>query len=104
MEYQDAACRAGRPFVPIYLTCDIDVNLERIANPDRVNGGTTKLTDAQVLKGLRSRCELFRFDSCPGLVLDSTNIAPLETAKKILAFVQDKHQLQWCHDIVITGS
>jgi hypothetical protein len=90
-EYRDAASRAGRPFVPIYLTCDVAVNLERVASLDRLRSGTTKLTDAQALRDLRSRCELFRFDSCPGLTVDSTNLPPLEVAAKILTFLQDTH-------------
>lgn len=89
LEYRDAAYRAGRPFVPVYLTCDADTNLERVASPDRLRSGTTKLTDAQALRDLRSRCEMFRFDSCPGLMIDSTNLPPSEVATKILAFVRN---------------
>ncbi|RFU25742.1 hypothetical protein B7463_g10595, partial [Scytalidium lignicola] len=91
MEYKDAAYRAGRPFIPVYLTCNIDVNLERITNFGRVNSGTTKLTDAQVLKDMYSRCELFHFNNCLSLTVDSTNVPPLETAKKILQFLRDNN-------------
>ena len=36
-EYKDAASRAGRPFVPIYFSCDINANLDRVASLDRLN-------------------------------------------------------------------
>lgn len=90
-EYKDAASRAGRPFVPTYLSCDLGTNLERVASIDRLNRGTKKLTDVQVLGDLSSRCELFRFDDCPGLTVDSTNAPPVETAPEILTFLQNDH-------------
>ncbi len=88
VEYLGAANRAGRPFFPVYLICDIDTNLERVANPDRVNSGTGKLTDIELLKVLHSTYELFRF-SCPGLTVDSTSTSPEATATQILAFVNN---------------
>jgi len=84
MEYEDAASRAGRPFIPIYLTCELGVNLERVDNAERLSSGTTKLTDVEVLRDLRANYELFRFDTCPGVDLDSTSVPPSVTARKIL--------------------
>ncbi|KAH8812079.1 hypothetical protein F5884DRAFT_855386 [Xylogone sp. PMI_703] len=98
MEYEAAADKAGRVFVPIYLTCDIDVNLERIGTLDRVNSGTTKLTDIRVLKDMCSRCELFCFDDRTGLTIDSTHVPPLETARNILVFLQESSN----YDCVVT--
>lgn len=88
-EYKDAARRAGRPFIPIYLLCDLAENLERVMDPGRVNSGTTKLTDIDILKQLRSSCELARFSQCHSLTLDSSNMPPLEAAAKLLAFVDN---------------
>ncbi|KAF5019625.1 hypothetical protein F66182_8371 [Fusarium sp. NRRL 66182] len=88
-EYADAASTAGRPFLPIYLTCNLEANLERIASSDRINSGTTKLIDAEVLRDMRSRCQLFRFDGHPDLTVDSTVAPPLETAGKILDMIKD---------------
>lgn len=85
-EYLAAAEMAGRPFVPVYLTCDVDTNLGRIETQERINSGTTKLTDAKVLEDIRSRCKLFVFECCPGLSIDITDLGPLEAASKILDF------------------
>ncbi|KAK2758672.1 hypothetical protein FQN54_003362 [Arachnomyces sp. PD_36] len=93
MEYRDAARRSGRPFIPVYLTCDMDANVQRIASLERVDSGTKKLTDAQQLQALRGRCELFRFDECPSFTVDSTHLPPLEAAAKILAFLKDMDSL-----------
>jgi hypothetical protein len=85
-EYREAALQAGRPFVPVYLTCDVSTNLARVASPDRLGSGTTKLTDLRVLRDLRSRCELYRFGGCPGLTVDSTSLTPSEAAAEIVEF------------------
>lgn len=77
---------AGRPFLPVYLTCDVDSNLERIATQERIDSGTTKLADAQVLGDIRSRYELFVFECRLGLSIDTTDLEPLEAASKILDF------------------
>ena len=58
----DVAERASRPFIPIYLLCDLSENLERVVNPERVKSGTKKPTDIEFLKVLRGRCELVRFN------------------------------------------
>lgn len=87
-EYAHAASCAGRPFLPIYLICDLEANIERIASTDRVNSGTIKLIDADVLKDIRSRCQLFFFDGLAGLVVDSTKAPPLETAQKIVDMIK----------------
>ncbi|KAJ5109954.1 hypothetical protein N7532_002599 [Penicillium argentinense] len=88
-EYKDAAHESGRPFLPVYLVCDVDANLERVSTLERIDSGTKKLTNAQLVKHLRGKCDLFRFDDCPGLELDTTNAPPLEIASKILDFVEN---------------
>lgn len=88
-EYKVAAHESGRPFLPVYMTCDIDANLKRVNTIERIDSGVKKLTNVDLVKDLRGKCELFRFDNCPGLELDSTNAPPLEMASKILDFVDN---------------
>ncbi|KAF2498953.1 hypothetical protein BU16DRAFT_455409 [Lophium mytilinum] len=83
-EYLDAARRAGRRFVPIYLTCDVTENVRRMVSEERVGGGMTKLVDARVLEEMRERCELFRFKDLAGVELDVTTLTP-ERAAELLA-------------------
>ncbi|KAK1762379.1 hypothetical protein QBC33DRAFT_563832 [Phialemonium atrogriseum] len=47
-----AAREAGRPFLPVYRSGDVDVdaNIRRAASHDRVHGTTTKLTDRSAVK------------------------------------------------------
>ena len=87
-EYADAASAAGRPFLPVYLTCNVEAHIQRIASSDRIDSGTTKLIDAELLRDMRSSCELFRFEDYPGLTVDSTEAPPSETAGKILDMIK----------------
>lgn len=88
-EYKEAAFKVARPFIPVYLLCEMNENMTRIINPGRVKGGTTKLTDVSFLQVLRDRCELFHFEECHGLTLDTTNMTPQDAAVKILAFIDE---------------
>ncbi|KAI1009812.1 hypothetical protein LB504_003191 [Fusarium proliferatum] len=87
-EYASAARHADRTFLPVYLTCGLEANIERVDNPERVASGTTKLLDQELLRDMRGRCELFRFQGYPGLMIDSTEKTALENAKKILDTVE----------------
>lgn len=88
MEYKTAALSSGRPFLPIYLDCDVDENLQRVTSLERVDSGTTKLISCDVLKDLRSRCELFSFDAPERLRVDVTNLPPREAAMRILGHIK----------------
>ncbi|KAI1175827.1 hypothetical protein F4777DRAFT_578612 [Nemania sp. FL0916] len=88
LEYKLAAMQASRPFVPIYLVCDEQENLRRLSSQERLASGTTKLTSADVLKGIRSRSTLFHFNECAGLTIDITSKSPVEAAKEISNHVQ----------------
>lgn len=79
---------SGRVFLPVYLICDLNTNLKRVNTIERIDSGTKKLTNVELVKNLRWKCDLFRFDDCPGLTLDSTGASPLEIASKILDFVE----------------
>ncbi|KAF5987693.1 hypothetical protein FBULB1_1781 [Fusarium bulbicola] len=63
-EYASAARDAGRPFLPVYLTCGLEANIERVDNAERVASGTTKLLDQELLRDMRGR-------EIPSLVLYS---------------------------------
>ncbi|KAF2705964.1 hypothetical protein K504DRAFT_439369 [Pleomassaria siparia CBS 279.74] len=79
-----AALRGRRPFLPIYLECDIKENIRRITSPQRGGTETTKLSSPEVLAEMRSRCQLFRFDGVESITLDVTNMGPEEAAKALI--------------------
>ncbi|KAL6859292.1 hypothetical protein J3F83DRAFT_749645 [Trichoderma novae-zelandiae] len=92
-EYLMAAKKANRPFVPVYLDCDLDVNIERATSHDRMSGTTTKLTDAAILRDLRSRCKLFEFEGQDfSFWIDTTDKEPGGVAKMILWRSRDIYQ------------
>jgi hypothetical protein len=87
-EYASVARHADRPFLPVYLTCGLEANIQRVDNAEKVASGTTKLLGQELLRDMRRRRELFRFQGCPGLMIDSTKKTALENAKKILDKVE----------------
>lgn len=82
-EYEAAASRARRPFLPIYLECDIEENTRRITSLQRRSSETTKLLNPDSLAEMRSRCQLFRFDGVEGITSDVTNMEPEEAAEAL---------------------
>ncbi|KAK6085256.1 hypothetical protein SCUP234_02195 [Seiridium cupressi] len=82
-EYQAAAKEAGRPFLPIYLTCDEQENIERVSSKERLSSGTTKLTSRELLRSFRSTTTLHQFDGI-GLSIDVTSSTPDEAASRIV--------------------
>jgi len=87
MEYEAAARSSGRPFLPIYLSCDVTENLRRVTSLERASSGTKKLTSGELLKDMRSRCSLFCFDTLEGLRIDTSHLLPAEAAMKVLAYI-----------------
>ena len=85
-EFKEAAERGDRPFIPIYLTCDLAVNLKRVRGSERVDSGTGKIVDQDLIHSLRDTCELARLEHAPGLTLDSTDTSPSDIAACIVAF------------------
>ncbi|KAJ3529947.1 hypothetical protein NM208_g9533 [Fusarium decemcellulare] len=79
-EYQAAARQAGRPFMPVYLSCDLNVNIYRMLSGSRVHGGTTKLTDPDILRNIRRRSKVFQFEDEPGRAcsIDTTAMEPTD--------------------------
>ena len=83
-EYEAAALRAGREFLPVNIECDIKENIRRLMSPQRRIYGTTKLLDPETLKEIRSRHYfLYRFSTGVGISIDVTRVEA-EVAAKIL--------------------
>ncbi|KAL8866483.1 MAG: hypothetical protein Q9174_006278, partial [Haloplaca sp. 1 TL-2023] len=82
-EYEAAASRSRRLFLPVYLECDIKENTRRVANPQRGGSGTTKLLSPEIVAEMRFRCQLFRFDGVKGITLDVTSMRPEEAAEAL---------------------
>ncbi|KAF7195185.1 hypothetical protein HII31_03391 [Pseudocercospora fuligena] len=86
-EYQDAASKSGRAFVPVLLTCDESENLSRVCNVQREDSGTTKLTDPHLVSELRAKHTMLAFDVPEQLRLDVTTMSVEEAAAEIFAHV-----------------
>lgn len=90
-EYWQAAQKADRPFIPIYLSCDTGVNIKRATSTERTQGTTTKLTDAGLLRDILSRCKLFRFENSPyeACHIDTTDLTPEHVALRIRTYIEE---------------
>ncbi|KAL7953376.1 hypothetical protein V8C34DRAFT_321227 [Trichoderma compactum] len=90
-EYLQAARQAKRPFITIYLSCEIEVNIKRATSSERVQGTTTKLTDADMLRDALSRYKMFRFENSPyeSYNIDTTDLTPVDAALRIQTYIKD---------------
>ncbi|KAL7922728.1 hypothetical protein ACQKWADRAFT_326659 [Trichoderma austrokoningii] len=78
-EYLDAAQKAGRRFIPVYLSCDVEANIMRATSAERTQGTTTKLTCPDTIRDLRTKCKLFQFGSpYEEFHIDTTDLTPRE--------------------------
>ncbi|KDN69430.1 hypothetical protein CSUB01_05347 [Colletotrichum sublineola] len=82
-DYQNAASIRGSPFISVVLHCELEQNLTRAAGGDRDKGFNTKLTDPDILRSIREREDIFRFQDEYELELDVTQLSPGEAAAKI---------------------
>ncbi|KAF2020255.1 hypothetical protein BU24DRAFT_135955 [Aaosphaeria arxii CBS 175.79] len=82
-EYEAAALRAKRSFLPVYLECDVKENIRRVTSLERGSSATTKLLNPEILVDMRSRCQLFHFDSVEGITFDVTDMGPEEAAEAL---------------------
>ncbi|KAM0511046.1 hypothetical protein ACHAPE_010250 [Trichoderma viride] len=88
-EYCDAALKAGRPFIPVYLSCEIEANIMRATSAERAQGTTSKLTCPDTVRELRTKCKLFKFGSpYEEYHIDTTDLTPKETALRIRAHIE----------------
>lgn len=85
-EFRAAAERAGRRLLPVYVTCERDELLRRVASPERVGGGKGKLLDKGVLEGFLdgSGYRVFEWPGVDCVRIDATTMKPVEAAGVIL--------------------
>ncbi|KAK1579586.1 uncharacterized protein LY79DRAFT_522372 [Colletotrichum navitas] len=82
-DYQNAARVRGSPFISIVLHCELEENLTRATGRDRGKGSNTKLTNLDILRSIREREDIFRFQDEYELELDVTQLTPSEAAAAI---------------------
>lgn len=91
-EYQEAARQRICAFIPINLTCREEENVQRMQSVERVemvSKGKGKLTDPTILRDMRGRGEIFRFECAEQLELDVSDLQPEEAAKRIAKHVEE---------------
>ncbi|KAF6236199.1 hypothetical protein HO173_005828 [Letharia columbiana] len=90
-EYEAAAKKRGCAFIPVILTCQVAENERRLRSLERlgaVEGGNGMLVDTDVLKLFRERGDVYRFQCSEQLVLNVTEITPVQAAEKIMQHVR----------------
>ncbi len=89
-EYEAAARRAGRLFVPVYMTCGLHENLRRMRSAEHNGGGGSGSNTSGVGGGGDGATPpaLYRFPDREGLDIDVTHQPTHETAIRILSFVR----------------
>lgn len=87
-EYEEAAKQRGSVFVSIRLLCDREEHFRRATYESRK--GTTKLTDLEILEGIRLEEDVYCFGGRNELTLDVTHLSPEESALEILSFFQTR--------------
>lgn len=81
-EYETLARDRGCMFLPIVLTCDEDVNLQRLISEDRAEH--KKLTDVELVRDFRRKSEIYSFSgNDAALKLDVTYSTAEEAAQEI---------------------
>ncbi|OAA75213.1 hypothetical protein LEL_07201 [Akanthomyces lecanii RCEF 1005] len=80
--HQKAAAKAGRPFLPVYLTCERQENLRRVTRPERGEKGCSKLTDVELVRKFMDDSKIYKFPGI-GIDIDTTARVPEETAQLI---------------------
>ncbi len=83
----ELAERRGSAYVPVALTCDVDVLVERVPNPDRA--GLRKWIDPAGVRELVETRELIVPDG--SLLLDTTTLPPAEAAQQIVDHLEALH-------------
>jgi adenylylsulfate kinase-like enzyme len=80
------ARRRRSRFLAVMLTCDLDVQVSRIANPDRV--AARKGSDPEGYRGYTLAVDLFQPPADEVLHLDTTTTAPADNALRIMEELQ----------------
>lgn len=87
-EYQHAAKLRGCDFLSVTLVCDLEENERRIQSIGRralVIGGSHKLLDQEILKEMRERGSLFRFDGSVKQIDIDVGTRPAEDSAQVIA-------------------
>lgn len=79
------AAERGSVFVPVLLECELEEQLRRVATEDRV--ARLKLSDPDYARDFIAGTEFYRPSGPSSLVLDTTRLAPAESALRIAAHV-----------------
>lgn len=82
------AGRRGSLFLAVVLDCDIDVEVSRITNPDRI--ALRKGADPEGYRRYRQTTRLFAPPATEAITLDTTNTPPPVNAERILAALRDR--------------
>ena len=82
-QLQSLAQRRGSLFLPVMLTCDIDVQVSRIDNADRI--ALRKGSDPEGYRRHRENTVLFQPPKDETFTIDTTKTRPEENAEKIYA-------------------
>lgn len=92
-EYEDAARRRGCQFLSFRLFCSLEENLRRATSEGRMKSGTTKLTDANIIKIIRTSEDTFSFGGDDEFTLDVTELSVEAAAQQIAELVRKRVSL-----------
>lgn len=87
-QLRSLAKRRGSLFLAVMLTCDIDVQVSRIANPDRV--ALRKGSDPQGYRRHRLTTDLFQPPASEVIHLDTTETTPTTNAQGIYQALHER--------------
>jgi len=82
------ARRRGSLFLSVMLTCDIDVQVSRIDNPDRV--ALRKGSDPEGYRGYTLTTRLYQPPPAEVFHIDTTQTTPADNARRILVELRDR--------------
>ncbi|NAZ84576.1 AAA family ATPase [Kineococcus indalonis] len=80
--YRSLAHRRGSLFLAVMLTCDLDVQVSRIDNPDRV--ALRKGSDPEGYREYTLTTDLYQPPPSEVISIDTTQTAPADNARRIL--------------------
>lgn len=80
------ASRRGSVFVPVMLTCAVDVQLRRVQSQERAR--RFKIADSKGVMHLMTTTPLYTPDDPELLTIDTTSLAPEQSASRILDSIE----------------
>ncbi|KAL1872970.1 hypothetical protein Daus18300_004111 [Diaporthe australafricana] len=89
-DFEIVAKRANRLLIPIYLECQVEENMRRLQEAERMVSLKDKIRSPNEAKTVRSDGgSLFIFKAREGLSINITRMLPHEAALQILSFIRD---------------